>query len=116
MRIDWTNLLGYWDEVTDSPRKRGLKNKRWWGKFKEWLKKMTTVGTGNQGSLPMEFDESFLIYTARKGCSRSTLSAGIDITANAKLSMNAQYACYMSGTLVPPSITDTYAYFGGFMA
>lgn len=89
MRIDWKNLLGYWDEVTDSPRKRDLKNKRWWGEFKEWLKKMTAVGTGNQGSLPIGFDESFLIHTARKGCSRSTLSAGIDITANAKLSMNA---------------------------
>ena len=26
--------------------------------------------------------------------------------------MNARYAYYMSGTIVPPSIIDTYAYFG----
>jgi hypothetical protein len=113
MRIDYTNLLPYWDEVTNSnpaAKKRSLHEKlsrdewksliqdakkrststsqsvrvgsgntdmmersdtgvekRWFGKFLGWLKKMNTVEAGNDGFLDMAFQKSFLLYRAVKG-------------------------------------------------
>jgi GH18 family chitinase len=168
MRIDYTNLLPYWDEMTDSdPNKRKrsadmpppprpgspgfqdllrrseklkkdhnktLKStvdfsdgfatrlstapsphdveKRWFGTFIRWLQKMTTVESKDKGDLNMMYSKSLLIYSARVGCEKSTLQAGLDIHADASLNLNAQYAYYLSGTIVPPSVDDTFAYFG----
>ncbi|KAL4756602.1 uncharacterized protein BDW70DRAFT_164334 [Aspergillus foveolatus] len=93
MRIDYTNLLPYWDEVTNSDpavKKRshleklqsvrvGSGNtdmmersdtgveKRWFGKFLGSLKKMNTVEAGNDDFLNMAFQKSFLLYRAVKG-------------------------------------------------
>jgi hypothetical protein len=80
--------------------------------LKEWLRKLTSVEQKDKGELPMNLQKSLLIYSARTGCAGSTLEAGLDIHADAKISMNARYAYYLSGTLVPPAIDDTYAYFG----
>jgi len=118
MRIDYTNLLPYWDEITDSdpsakkrsankrsvheklsrdewksliqdvkkrtpPKSPSVKvgagstdmmersdtglQKRWFGGFLDWLKKMNTVEAGNDGYLNMAFQKSFLLYRAVKG-------------------------------------------------
>jgi hypothetical protein len=59
MRADVTDMPGYWDSVVDSPperrewlQKRGLwnppqKEKRWWGSFTNWLKKLNTIESDN---------------------------------------------------------------------
>lgn len=171
LRVDYTNLLPYWDEMTDSdpskrkrsemppvpPRpgtpefdrwreKRTVKRqsntvittgstqfssssdsldpqaqegpgdarigRRWFGFFTTWLRKLSTVEFKDKGELALGLDKSLLIYSARTGCSGSTLQAGLDINADAQIAMNARYAYYLSGTLVPPVVDDTFAYFG----
>ncbi|RDW72386.1 uncharacterized protein DSM5745_07558 [Aspergillus mulundensis] len=159
IRVDYTNLLPYWEEITDSPssRKRSMGevpsfadwkamvdeakahepapqgnrttqgqlqvrtdqapnslSRRWWGSFVNWVKKMTTVTKTDGGVLPMGFMRSLVLYSGRLVCSNEavTFTAGMDITADFNMEMNARYAYYFSGTVVPPAVTDMYAYVG----
>ncbi|KAL5040855.1 hypothetical protein BDW71DRAFT_212703 [Aspergillus fruticulosus] len=158
MRIDYTNLLPYWDEVTNSDpaaKKRSLHEKlsrdewksliqdakkrststsqsvrvgsgntdmmersdtgvekRWFGKFLGWLKKMNTVEAGNDGFLNMAFQKSFLLYRAVKGCTRRSFYAEMRMYLDADVQMDATYAYYLSGTIVPLKVIDTYGYLG----
>lgn len=41
--------------------------RRWFGKFLDWLKRLNQVEAGNEGSLGMGYQESLLLYRARKG-------------------------------------------------
>jgi hypothetical protein len=158
MRVDYTNLLDYWGDITDTPaRKRSVEDehisyrdwrskvssakeshrslrkrqrdilissqymerdvsqesglgKRWFGVFVDWLKKLTTVETSNIGYLNMALSKSILLYRAMVGCART--NAQMSIYLDSKIAMDATYAYYFSGTIVPPAITGTYAYFG----
>ncbi|PKY05235.1 hypothetical protein P168DRAFT_310631 [Aspergillus campestris IBT 28561] len=146
IRVDYTNLLPYWDEMTNSPaskRKRSTDDaltyaewrdrvdrakvldpkrspqnytgrldvrsqdsslrRRWQGTFMNWVKKLTTV-TKTDG----------VLYSGRLMCTNdaTTFTAGMDITADFNMEMNAQYSYYFSGTVVPPTVTDMYAYVG----
>ncbi|KAI9892808.1 MAG: hypothetical protein M1814_000967 [Vezdaea aestivalis] len=92
--------------------KASKKQRRWFGPFDQWLAKLTSVKTTDVGDLPMTLEKSLLIYKARVGCSQSTIQAGLDINADTKITMNARYAYYLSGSLIPPKIVDTYAYIG----
>jgi hypothetical protein len=157
IRVDYTNLLPYWDEMTDSPaskRKRSTDDgltfaewkgrvdwaksldtkrsshnhtgrlnfssedssihRRWWGTFVNWVKKLTTVTKTDGGMLPMGLVRSLILYSGRLICSNDavTFTAGMDITADFNMEMNARYSYYFSGTVVPPSVTDMYAYVG----
>lgn len=169
MRVDYTNLLSYWGDVTDTPasRKRSVAaehlnyrdwrskvdkakevhrslkkkratsskrstfesslmestvesnagpvaqlSKRWFGFFTDWLKRLTTVESKDVGFLTMAFQKSILLYHAQVGCPQSTAMARLDVTLDASIQMDATYAYYFSGTLLPPDITGTYAYFG----
>jgi len=47
IRMDYTNMLAYWDEMTGLKSDKGSgvsrrHDKRWWGEFKDWLAKMTS--------------------------------------------------------------------------
>ncbi|KAJ6060310.1 hypothetical protein N7444_002164, partial [Penicillium canescens] len=131
MRIDYTNLLPYWDE--DVKKRTASKNtsvklgsgstdmtetsesglvKRWFGKFGDWLKKMNKVEAGNDGFLNMAFQKSFLLYRAVKGCARRTFYAEMRMYLDADVQMDATYAYYLSGTIVPLKVIDTYGYLG----
>ena len=158
MRVDFTNLLEYWGDVTDTPaRKRSVEEehmpykdwkakvksakkslrelrkrqkdvlsssqimerdetqdtgvgKRWFGAFLSWLQKLNTVETSNIGYLNMAFQQSILLYRAMIGCSKT--NAQLNIYLDTQAAMDATYAYYFSGTIVPPAITGTYAYFG----
>lgn len=158
MRVDYTNLLEYWGDVTDTPaRKRSVDEehltyrdwrtkvssakdshrqlrkrqkevlnssqemkhdkshdidieKRWFGAFLDWLKKLNTVETSNIGYLSMAFQQSILLYKAMVGCAKT--NAQLSIYLDTKVAMDTTYAYYFSGTIVPPAITGTYAYFG----
>jgi hypothetical protein len=159
MRVDYTNLLDYWADVTDTPsRKRSVTEehlsyrdwrakvgaakeahtklrkrqrdiltssqpfeggesqetsgltKRWWGTFLGWLQKLSTIKSSNIGYLNMAFQQSILLYQAMIGCTKT--NAQLSIYLDTEVAMDSTYAYYFSGTIVPPAITGTYAYFG----
>lgn len=165
MRVDYTNLLDYWEDVTDTPATRRRKRsttsvrdehmsykewrskvewaksshealrkrqadvmssktsfehfgdsehaglqKRWFGSFKNWLKKMNTIDSSNVGYLSQAWKASLLLFSASKGCPKA--NAQLNVFLDSELAMDSTYAYYLSGTLVPPSVDGTYAYFG----
>ncbi|KAI0197886.1 hypothetical protein F4808DRAFT_473454 [Astrocystis sublimbata] len=179
MRVDYTNLQEYWDDVTDEDPKNNNKKRsattgadfdswksrverakhgaftdhegavvneakgntdfspeghvprspygsslsrrdehlqrRWWGTFVNWLKKVTRITSEEAGDLPMGLSKIFNIWSGRLRCENSagvTITAGLDVTADVRLQMNTKYAYYFSGTVVPPNIIDTYVYIG----
>ncbi|PHH65090.1 hypothetical protein CDD81_3488 [Ophiocordyceps australis] len=162
IRIDYTNLLGYWDEMTDAQpsRKRSLKggmpdwhervnraigrdkvlrkrsepinvtvpmshgadmverehgtelDKRWWGAFVAWIRRLTTVTKSNVGVLPLGWKSQMNLLRMRKGCSGQTFSASLDIDLEASIGLDMTYAYYLSGSFIPPDIPDAYAYLG----
>ncbi|KAL9599868.1 MAG: hypothetical protein Q9219_003562 [cf. Caloplaca sp. 3 TL-2023] len=160
MRVDFTNLLGYWDDLTDEPaskkkrdayadhlsehewrskvskakrkhvtlRKRkvvgGLDSttidmsnesrslaKRWFGKFLDWLSRLNSVESKEVGFLSMAIRKSLLLFKAAYGCPGQTFSAEMKMFLDAEVEMEATYAYYFSGTIVPPAVTGTYAFF-----
>ncbi|KAI6080959.1 hypothetical protein F4821DRAFT_265394 [Hypoxylon rubiginosum] len=89
--------------------------RRWWGTFVNWLKKVTTITSEQSGNLPMGLSKIFNIYSGRLRCENSagvTITAGLDVTADVRLDMGVKYAYYFSGTVVPPNIIDTYVFVG----
>ncbi|OQD79993.1 hypothetical protein PENANT_c040G10948 [Penicillium antarcticum] len=86
--------------------------KRWFGTFMGWLKKMNTVEAGNDGVLNMAFQKSFLLYRAVKGCARRAFYAEMRMYLDADVQMDATYAYYLSGTIVPLKVDDSYGYLG----
>lgn len=62
--------------------------RRWFGFFTAWLKKLTFVEQKDKGELPMGLEKSLLIYSARAGCAKSNLQAGLDIHADARKSLS----------------------------
>ena len=120
LRVDYTNLMPYWDEMTGPESGVGTgiakrHEKRWWGEFSEWLKKLTTVEFSDIGKFPITIQKKFLLYRYRKGCPRGTsvLRAGLDVTAETRFDMHARWAYYLSGSILPTlDVHKTYAYFG----
>lgn len=87
--------------------------KRWRGKFVDWLKKLTTLESKQVGVLPMTFGKFFNLFSGRIFCRSDTgitFTAGLDITADMQLVMDTRYSYYFSGTIVPPKINDMYAF------
>ncbi|KAJ5375386.1 hypothetical protein N7517_007392 [Penicillium concentricum] len=119
VRIDYTNLVPYWDEMTgpdsDSGKtKRELRReKRWWGGYPDWLKRLTTIRQSDKGKLPMSIHKKMLLYSRRAQCARGNVNvkAGLDITLDAKFDMNARWAYYAEGSVVPFNIDTVYTYF-----
>ena len=87
-------------------------SKHWFGGLTDWLKKVTTVEASDVGYLSMIFDELLYLYHYQVGCSQSNAMASLDIYLKATVDMEATYAYYFEGTIVPPSISGTYAHFG----
>ncbi|GKZ26889.1 hypothetical protein AbraCBS73388_003278 [Aspergillus brasiliensis] len=165
MRVDYTNLLDYWEDVTDTPATRRRKRssnsvrdehmsynewrgkvqwaktshealrkrqadimnsntsferagddephglqRRWFGSFKNWLNKMNTVESSSVGYLSQFWKTSLLLFSAATGCPKA--NAQLNVYLDSEISMDSTYAYYLSGTLVPPSLDGTYAYFG----
>ncbi|KAI7407956.1 hypothetical protein KC336_g13253 [Hortaea werneckii] len=158
MRVDFTNLLEYWDEMTDAPatkkrslrdghvskaewheklrraKERGIKSrsrrdrrahghtganveenglhKRWFGNFFNWLKRLNTFEDSEVGYLTLALQKSLLLFKASTGCPGSSLFASVKMFFDTDISMDATYAYYFSGTILPPSTPETYVYFG----
>ncbi|KAJ5658730.1 CAZyme family GH18, partial [Penicillium longicatenatum] len=106
-RIDYTNLLEYWDDVTDkSPDKR----KRWFGSFSAWLKKVTTIVKEDSGTLPLEYEQSHKLLHWENNC--GGVDKTLDLDAYFHLGLDAQYAYYFEGAILPtPKLIAAYGYF-----
>ncbi|KAF3941633.1 hypothetical protein ABW19_dt0210410 [Dactylella cylindrospora] len=121
-RTDWSNLLDYWDDVTDEDpdgsgqgtNKRSI-DKRWFGSFKNWLKKVTTIRKEDRGTLEMEYEKNFNIFHFEDRCKKgNTLyEAKIDASAYLHMAMSATYSYLFQGQILPtPKTESAYAYFG----
>ncbi|KAJ5094625.1 CAZyme family GH18, partial [Penicillium angulare] len=106
-RVDYTNLLDYFEEVTaDPPDKR----KRWFGGFSAWLKKVTTIVKDSSGYLPLNYFNTIKLFHWDEQCTGKSMS--LDIDASLDMGLNAQYAYYFEGAILPtPKLISSYAYF-----
>ncbi|KAK1913093.1 hypothetical protein P3342_005029 [Pyrenophora teres f. teres] len=117
IRIDYTNLVPYWDEMTGEESRKGTSKrsleKRWWGSYVDWLKKLNTVRTSDEGKLPMSIHKKMTLYRKRASCARGNtrVKAGLDVILDSKIDMNARWAYYAQGTIVPLKVDEIYTYF-----
>lgn len=89
--------------------------KRGWSTFVNWIKKLTTLTSSDGGSLPMGLRRDFTLYSGRLSCVNEagvTFNAGLDITTQTALTMHTRYSYYFSGSLLPLSVIDAYAFVG----
>lgn len=108
-RIDYTNLLEYWEDTTDTPAKN---RKRWFGAFKVWLAKVTTMVKADKGHLPLDYDETIKLFHFSKICPKTGITTTLDLDSNIHLGLNAQYAYYFEGSILPtPNLIASYGYF-----
>ncbi|KAJ5344046.1 CAZyme family GH18 [Penicillium brevicompactum] len=106
-RVDYTNLLDYWEDITEDPPQ---KRKRWFGAFKQWLKKVTTIVKNSSGYLPLNYYDTIKLFHWDEKCSGKQMSLDIDSTLD--IGLNAQYAYYFEGAILPtPKLISSYAYF-----
>ncbi|KAL4924010.1 uncharacterized protein BDV17DRAFT_295821 [Aspergillus undulatus] len=109
-RVDYTNLLAYWKDVTDTPADK--RRKRWFGSYSAWLERMTTIVKEEQGALPLEYDKTMKLFHAEGSCPALNITATVDLDANIHLALNAQYGYYFEGAILPtPSLIAAYTYF-----
>lgn len=118
IRIDYTNLVPYWNEMTGEKSAKGTSkrslDKRWWGSYVDCLKKLNTVRTSDEGKLPMSIHKKMTVYRKRTSCARGNtrVKAGLDVILGSKIDMNARWAYYAQGTIVPLKVDEIYTYFG----
>ncbi|KAJ7864427.1 hypothetical protein B0H14DRAFT_3443479 [Mycena olivaceomarginata] len=123
MRADVTDMPDYWDTVVESPpeRKRWLKERglekrgleqRWWGSFKNWLSKMTTVEKDTSVSRNFHWSDTWTIFHKEVACpGPPSFQASIDVSLTGQASLNSRYGFYLQATVVPPSVQAAYLYF-----
>lgn len=99
--LDWRPDAG------QSPRKE--RQCRWTQAIR-CLTRATIITKSRQGDLPLELECNVLLSSGSIGCPKANTK--INIYLDNKLDMAASYAYYLSGTLAPPAVTDTYAYPG----
>ncbi|GLA58752.1 hypothetical protein AtubIFM54640_008854 [Aspergillus tubingensis] len=109
-RVDYTNLLEYWKEITDSPNSK--KRKRWFGAYDDWLQKITTIVKDEKGYLPLDYVDTIKLFHAHATCPKTNIDATFDIDADIKLALQAQYGYYFEGAILPtPKLISAYGYF-----
>ncbi|RYP19213.1 hypothetical protein DL767_009698 [Monosporascus sp. MG133] len=101
------------EDTTESTlSKRDGVEKRWWGIFKDWVARLTTVQDGAKGDLPLDYANDIKIFEARAGCPGRAYSAKLRADLQIQMSMQARYAYYYSGTFIPPTKPHMFFYFG----
>ncbi|KAL8645553.1 MAG: hypothetical protein Q9226_007250, partial [Calogaya cf. arnoldii] len=127
IHVDYTNLLGYWDNITDEPankkRKRGLYSNHL--SQDHWRSK---IGKAKRKYDTLRKRQTAGAHDTTTTCAGNTFSANMKMYLYTDIEMEAtvilpisssrlprfdifQYAYYFSGTIVPPAVTGTYAYF-----
>jgi hypothetical protein len=96
------------NEITDTPATR----KRWFGDFSGWLKKMTTITSKEDGTLPLEYEDTIKLLHLQRHCETLGLTTTIDLDANIHLGLYSQYGYYFEGSILPtPELISAYGYF-----
>ncbi|KAK0560437.1 hypothetical protein OC861_006279 [Tilletia horrida] len=119
MRIDASDIIGYWDEIVDTPmskrhvvrgtplsncttaqQKRSLHDpelcapapkKRWWGAFKDWINRIAnTIGAaGLQNAKHYSFAQVFTIFHQEEKCTINGVDYASSMDISATLNANA---------------------------
>ncbi|PFH61273.1 hypothetical protein XA68_17786 [Ophiocordyceps unilateralis] len=157
IRVDYTNLRGYWEEISvaEARRKRSFKgdtpakvhdwqarvnkavardqeyakrsdsfhatkvmsggdgaqlHRRWWAEFIEWLRRITRMTASSLSILRLSWGDSIHLFRSTSGCTGRKTGAKLEIELEAAVSLDVTYAYYFSGTIIPPSMPDAYAY------
>jgi hypothetical protein len=73
---------------------------------------MTSIVKDEQGSLPLDYDQTIKLFHAHKYCPKTKIDATFDIDAYIHLGLDAQYGYYFEGSILPkPSLISAYGYF-----
>jgi hypothetical protein len=65
-----------------------------------------------QGSLPLEYDDTIKLFHFQRYCPATQLEMTLDLDANIHLGLDAQYAYYFEGSILPtPELISAYGYF-----
>ncbi|KAK0543803.1 hypothetical protein OC845_005939 [Tilletia horrida] len=118
MRVDASNIIGYWDEVVDASvskrhvarsqpsncttdeQKRSLHDsalcgrsheRRWWGAFKDWISRVTnSIGSvAITNSKHYSFSQVFTIFHQEESCTINDVQVGSSLDISATLNANA---------------------------
>ncbi|KAF8449898.1 hypothetical protein BDZ91DRAFT_702718 [Kalaharituber pfeilii] len=114
-RVDFTNLVEYWDAVTTAFPEELKLRKRWFGTFKSWLSKVTDIEKEDKGAIDMRLTRSFNLFHFEDKCVRgnSITKVQADLDASMDMGLNARYAYYFHGHILPtPKTEEAFAYFG----
>ncbi|KAF8871692.1 hypothetical protein BD779DRAFT_1680159 [Infundibulicybe gibba] len=121
MRIDVTNMPGYWDEVVtadvrrrdllDDPEliKRGIEE-RWFGGFSDWLTKATSVAKDTSADLLIAKGFSANLFSFSQNCvsedATTEFAASLDVTAHGSASVHIKYGFYVEAHILPTAKID----------
>lgn len=73
---------------------------------------MTTIVQDEKSSPSVDYIDTIKLFRAQTYCPKLNLETTVDIDANIKLALNAQYAYYFEGAILPsPHMTSAYSYF-----
>jgi chitinase len=72
----------------------------------------TTVTKSELGVIPLSWARAFPLFYAQSSCPGASFHANLRVDLEANLAMDATYAYYLSGTFIPPSKPEAFAYFG----
>ncbi|KAK0569581.1 hypothetical protein OC861_000761 [Tilletia horrida] len=118
MRVDASNIIGYWDEVVDASvskrhvarsrpsnctteeQKRSLHDsalcgrsheRRWWGAFKDWISRVAnSIGSvAISSSKHYSFSQVFTIFHQEESCTINDVQVGSSLDISATLNANA---------------------------
>uniref|UniRef100_A0A8H7XM16 GH18 domain-containing protein n=1 Tax=Psilocybe cubensis TaxID=181762 RepID=A0A8H7XM16_PSICU len=123
MRADVTDIPGYWhvicltppDSGTTSTRRRRdfhqplEYDKRWFGPFDAWLKKLNTVRSSKTVSRDYHWSDTYTIFHAEQQCPNFSSSLDISVTGTAQIT--SQFGYYLEATIVPPAVQQAYVFF-----
>ncbi|KAF8966666.1 hypothetical protein BDZ97DRAFT_1807457 [Flammula alnicola] len=117
LRADATTFPGYWAEIDTadpgSSVRRDLE-KRWFGAFDDWLKRLTKVQSDTSADLVMQESFSSVLFSASQHCESDdgtlTFDASISITAQGLARAHLNYGFYLEGSLFPFNVDAAYVY------
>ncbi|KAJ7062137.1 hypothetical protein C8F01DRAFT_1368794 [Mycena amicta] len=125
MRADVTDMPGYWDEMINSPPDDGTTStkrsnykrnfhqpeeleRRWFGPFDSWLKKLNTITSTNSISRNFHWSDKYTIFHQEESC--PNFSSSLDISVSGLAQANSRFGYYLEATIIPPAIQQCYVF------
>ncbi|GJJ07068.1 hypothetical protein Clacol_001267 [Clathrus columnatus] len=82
--------------------------RRWFGPFDSWLKKMTTLSTGDTSTRSFFCSFNYPIFQQSESCPHFTSSLDISVSGSAQAVSDFGY--YLEASVVPPAIQEAYVF------